>query len=299
MTDYTNPPLPSGLALLPENEVTPAMRRWAIMVDNSSLQYPMHSINLDTIDGRKLAAVVCWHTETYRGGKLITGHFWGVTLYDASDYNDDEAVPTPPAPTGQLLEGVDVSHYQGTIDWAQVFGAGKSFALVKASEGASKADPMFSQNWAESKATGMKRGAYQFLRPAESVKAQVDLFLAKLGGDFGELAPTVDVEVLDGCAPQAVEDAVSQWLDLVNTETQMVPLVYTSPGFWAMMPHNTNIATKSGLWLAEWGIVHPQRMPGAWSDWYAWQYTNKARVPGIPEPVDLDRINGVDFPGQS
>src|SRR5262245_50270540 len=67
--------------------------------------------------------------------------------------------------TGTVIRGIDVSYYQGTIDWNRVKNDGIDFAFVRVSDGATFRDPKFVTNWAESQAAGVVRGAYQFFRP--------------------------------------------------------------------------------------------------------------------------------------
>ena len=73
-----------------------------------------------------------------------------------------------------MLEGIDVSAYQGAIDWRAVARAGKKFAFIRVSDGAAYTDPRFASNWAGARAAGLTRGAYQFFRPTESPLAQAD-----------------------------------------------------------------------------------------------------------------------------
>src|ERR1700728_5326112 len=69
---------------------------------------------------------------------------------------------------GQTLQGVDVSHYDGTVNWTQVKAAGISFAFAKATESDNDIDPTFATNWAGMKAAGVVRGAYHFFDPSVS-----------------------------------------------------------------------------------------------------------------------------------
>src|SRR5262249_5104026 len=80
------------------------------------------------------------------------------------------------------LEGVDVSHWDGAIDWSKVAGSGRAFAIAKATEGTSFLDPQFHTNWTGMKSAGLVRGAYHFFRPADSGVAQADWFLSSVGG---------------------------------------------------------------------------------------------------------------------
>ena len=84
-----------------------------------------------------------------------------------------ERGPLPPGAlvvcaAGATVKGVDVSHWDGALDWAKIAGAGQVFGIAKASEGTTFNDPMFPTNWAGIKNAGMVRGAYHFFRPSLS-----------------------------------------------------------------------------------------------------------------------------------
>src|SRR5688572_19515997 len=89
-------------------------------------------------------------------------------------------------PSGPVVNGIDVTYHQQTIDWPKVKAAGIEFAFIRVSDGATFQDPKFDTNWAESRAAGVRHGAYQLFRPAEDARAQADLLLSKIGN---KLAP--------------------------------------------------------------------------------------------------------------
>jgi lysozyme len=198
-----------------------------------------------------------------------------------------------------VLEGIDVSHFQGIIDWRAVASAGKSFAFIRMSDAGFR-DPRFAANWAGAKAAGLTRSAYQFFRPAESPVAQADLMLSSMGPlQDGDLPPTLDVETLcarpdtqctSGTSPAATADAVSVWVDRVSRATGMTPILYTSPGFWAQLP-SRGIEARTIPFISHWNVGRPS-VPGAWKRWAFWQYTDKGQCPGIQGTVDLDRFEG-------
>ena len=198
-----------------------------------------------------------------------------------------------------MLEGIDVSAYHGAIDWRAVARAGKKFAFIRVSDGAAYTDPRFASNWAGARAAGLTRGAYQFFRPTESPLAQADLLLASMGRRDGDLPPTLDVETVcaapatqcsGGASPAAVADAVSAWVDRVSRATGMMPILYTSPGFWSQLP-SRGIERRVIPWISHWYVGQPT-VPAGWKRWAFWQYTDKGQVPGINGPVDLDRFEG-------
>src|SRR5437016_1378083 len=77
-------------------------------------------------------------------------------------------------PTGAQAYGIDVSYYDGTIDWAAVYGAGKRFAIIRVSDGTGFIDPQFARNWANARGAGFIRAPYQFFRAGQDPTAQTN-----------------------------------------------------------------------------------------------------------------------------
>jgi lysozyme len=181
--------------------------------------------------------------------------------------------------------GIDVSHFQGVVDWPAVAGAGIDFAFIKATEGLGDVDPRFGQNWQESRAAGLLRGAYHFLHPDLDAKQQAAHFLAVASLDADALPPALDVEVTNGVAPAGVSACVETWLDTVVAALGCKPVVYTDPWFWRQHV-GADLATYP-LWLA---CYAPQaQLPPGWQSWTFWQHSQSGQVAGIAGPVDLDR----------
>src|SRR5215467_4198178 len=106
---------------------------------------------------------------------------------------------------GSVLEGIDVSYYQGTIDFSQVKASGRAFVIARISDGTGFVDPNFATYYAAIQAAGMVRGSYQFFRPGQDANAQANLVMQSIGAlGPGDLAPTLDVEVTDGVAAGAI-----------------------------------------------------------------------------------------------
>jgi GH25 family lysozyme M1 (1,4-beta-N-acetylmuramidase) len=192
---------------------------------------------------------------------------------------------------GATLEGVDVSEFQGGIDWNAVHGSGRAFAIARVSDGTQHPDPTFDTNWAGIKAAGMVRGVYQFFRASEDPIAQADFLLGKVGTLApGDLPPVLDVEVTDGQSGDAVIAGVSAWAAHIQQQTGITPMVYTAPGFWDPLP-NTGSLGNLVLWVANWQVSCPDT-PTPWGSWKFWQYADNGSVPGIAGAVDLDQFNG-------
>lgn len=181
--------------------------------------------------------------------------------------------------------GVDVSHYQGAIDWARVEEAGVGFAFLKATEGTTFTDHTFRRHWAELGETRILRGAYHRFKPTRDAAAQAEHFLAVVPIREGDLPPVLDVEATDGVSDARLIRGVRTWLETVERRTGVRPIVYTKPGF--RRAHLGTALDDYPLWIAEYGVESPSH-----PRWTFWQHSEQGRVPGIQKIVDLDRFNG-------
>ncbi len=209
------------------------------------------------------------------------------------DRDDDVGVRARVCADGTTTKGIDVSKWQGTIDWARVKNAGIAFAFIRVSDGANSHDSKFASNWANARAAGVIRGAYQFFRPAQSVTAQADLLLDAIGGSYtpGDLPPVIDVESNGGLSPTTVASRVRQWVDRVQAALGVTPIVYTGKYFWRDEVGSPASFESSPLWIAQYTSLCPD-LPGPWSKWTFWQYTSSGSVSGIAGHVDTNRFNG-------
>ena len=189
-----------------------------------------------------------------------------------------------PARARSYLPGIDVSHYQGAVDWRAVAASGVRFAFIKATDGVDDVDPLFQQNWAGAGAATILRSAYHFFRPGLDAKRQAERFLGVLAMDDLAIAPALDVEVTDGLDPAALQQGIRCWLDEVAAALGRPPIVYTDPMFW-----RANVGGDFGaypFWLA--CYADQPEVPAAWRGWTFWQHSDVGRVPGIVGHVDLD-----------
>ena len=193
---------------------------------------------------------------------------------------------------GTTTKGIDVSKWQGTINWSSVKAAGVHYAFIRLSDGASYKDPKFATNWSAAKAAGVIRGAYQFFRPAQSVTTQADMMIAAIGTYTpGDLPPVIDVEDDGGLAPSTVATRVRQWVDRVHAALGVTPIVYTGKYFWRDEVGSPASFAGTPLWIAQYTSLCPD-LPAPWTRWTFWQYTDKGSVAGISGPVDTNRFNG-------
>ena len=199
--------------------------------------------------------------------------------------------PAAVCPYGTTLPGIDVSHYQGTINWPSVRAAGIVFAYAKATEGITYTDPLFTNNWSGMQAAGVVRGAYLFFHSNDDPTAEADHFLSVVGAILpGDLPPMLDVEVTDSQSMAVIVANLSACAARLQAVTGRVPVIYTSPSFWTGSVGSTAFSDFP-LWIANWGVTCPG-MPVGWTNWAIWQYSSTGTVGGITGAVDLDKFNG-------
>ena len=194
--------------------------------------------------------------------------------------------------SGPTVKGIDVSYYNGSINWTTVANAGYGFAIVRVSDGANFQDPKFSQYYNGAQAAGMVRGAYQFFRPAQSTTAQANLMIAAIGTlGPGDLPPILDVEADGGLSPSTVAAHIRSWVDMVKSATGVNPIIYTGKYFWRDQVGGPSSFVTNPLWIAQYTTLCPD-LPSPWSTWAFWQYKDTGKVSGITGDVDMDTFNG-------
>lgn len=218
------------------------------------------------------------------------------TPYDAAD-GEPELSEAELAATvcgsGPTVKGIDVSYYQGTIDWTRVRDDGVRYAFIRVSDGLGTIDPKFEEYWAGSRAAGIHHGAYQYFRPTQDPIAQANLLLSKMGAlQPDDLPPVIDVESDGGLPPAQVAAKVKQWIDHVTAAIGRPPIIYTGFYFWRDEVGAPAFGGDSPLWHAQYTSAACPNIPPPWTDWAFWQFTDTGRVAGISGNVDVNRFNG-------
>jgi GH25 family lysozyme M1 (1,4-beta-N-acetylmuramidase) len=187
------------------------------------------------------------------------------------------------------VNGIDVSHYQGAVDWTKV-AANASFAFIKATEGETSIDPKFASNWAGAQAVGLPVGAYHFFDPAQDAGIQAQHFCDVLDTVTGKrLPPVLDIEKTGGVSQALILTKVQKWMDLVEQHAGQKPLLYTYTSF-ATQIRLSKAFSAYKLWVAQYGVKTP-RLCG-WAAWTFWQRSQTGKIPGITGSVDLNQFAG-------
>ncbi len=193
---------------------------------------------------------------------------------------------------GPTVKGIDVSYYQGTINWSAVKNDGVVYAFIRTSDGTYH-DPNFDSYWSGSRAAGIKHGAYHFFRPEDDPIAQADYVLSKIGGKLAadDLPPVLDVEVADGVSAANIAAGIKQWSDHIEAAIGRKPIIYTGMYFWRDSVGNPDMHANP-LWHAQYTTASCPDIASTWPTWTFWQFTSTGTVSGISGSVDVDRFNG-------
>jgi lysozyme len=196
---------------------------------------------------------------------------------------------------GLPVQGIDVSRYQGDIDWKAVRAAGVSFAYIKVSEGGDHVDDAFYDNWEAAARAGMPRGAYHFMYWCREAAEQAIWFEHAVPQDGSQLPPVLDLEWNNDSrtCPQKIsrERALSKiniMLAAMERHTGKRPVIYTDITFHKDMLEGRY--TGYEFWLRSVAAEPKERYEKR--GWTFWQYTATGRVPGIKGNVDRNAFGG-------
>jgi GH25 family lysozyme M1 (1,4-beta-N-acetylmuramidase) len=235
-----------------------------------------------------------WYRITEVGGQSVSSLYGVTQLFAATGLFRT-------ASQSSYVEGIDVSKWQGTIDWGLVRASGKRFAIAKATEGVGYEDSQYDANKAGAMANGLAFGAYHFARPdLNSAIAEADWFADTAGYQPGMIIPTLDLELHGTKTAAELVAWVQAWVGRVYERLGVRPMIYASPSFWKTYMGNTTWFANNGyamVWVAHWGVANPS-VPGSnWGgkSWTFWQYSSTGHVPGISGAVDLDRYRFSSF----
>ena len=197
--------------------------------------------------------------------------------------------PTTSNVTSADYDGIDISKYQGKIDWKKVKANRKiKFVYIKATEGATLSDRRYKTNLEGARAVDIPVGSYHFFTSQRSAKEQFANFKRHVPKSKQDLLPMVDVEEdgVHGCSREKLQKSLDEFMQLVKQEYGKYPLLYCPLDFYnKMLAPEFN---KYYIFIARYGKSAPRlHGPGKHN---LWQYSEKGRIDGIPNLVDLDKF---------
>jgi len=193
-----------------------------------------------------------------------------------------------------MLQGIDLSKWNTVPDYNKLSSSGLAFAYIKASE-AGYNDPEYRERHNAIGETGLLRGSYHFFKANVDPIVQAKAFLNAIGHTIvdGEMPPVLDIEdPKEQLTVMQYEDSVEKWLNYVEGQTSIKPMIYTGGWYWTQLQtlDNTSRFSHYPLWLSSYTPTYG-KMFGGWTAPSLWQYTEKGNIADI-NPVDLDYYYG-------
>ncbi len=189
------------------------------------------------------------------------------------------------------LFGIDVSQYQGTIQWEEVLHINDEFPIdfiyVRATMGEEGKDKKYTENWRAIKKKNKLRGAYHYFRPNENSIKQAKNFIKNVDLDAGDLPPVLDIEEMPrNQSMDSLKIGLKRWLDQVEKHYQVKPVLYSGDKYFADFLEKE--FEDYTLWIANYNfwVERPKK------HWNIWQFSEKGSVKGINGPVDLNMFVG-------
>ncbi|WP_269931375.1 GH25 family lysozyme [Aminobacter sp. HY435] len=268
-------PVPSGIVT--EEPVQMAMAAPRIELDN-----------VPTPDAKPIALIA--PSNPMKATPFAPGQIYGRRFRDAKPINFGKAM----SPKNFAVHGVDVSRWQGDIDWPKLRTQGANFAYIKATDGGDHLDPMFKKNWRAAEAAGLKRGAYHFFYWCRTAGEQAEWFIRNVPKVPGALPPVIDVEYNgeSSCkrrhSPEKIREKMQVFMDKLERHYGQRPVIYTAPDFYKdnLRGHFQNYP----FWLR--AVAEPPSKVYPGRNWVFWQYSGSGLSHGVDGKIDLNVFRG-------
>jgi lysozyme len=192
---------------------------------------------------------------------------------------------------GTKVVGIDLSEYQGEVDWPAVNMIEEKFPIqfvfVRATVGNDRVDKAFGENWLGAKDKKMIRGAYHYYRPNENSLEQAALYIKTVRLHKGDLPPVLDIEKLpENQSVARLKIGLRRWLEAVESHYKVKPIIYTGEKYYDDFLKEE--FSDYLFWIANYNFYREKMK----EDWLFWQFTEKGSVPGIIGNVDVNIYNG-------
>lgn len=199
-----------------------------------------------------------------------------------------------PPSNNRLYDGIDVSEWQGRINYAEVAASGIEVVYIRASEGTGYIDPYFRENYEQAKANGLKTGFYHYVtaRTTEEARQEANFFVSNIKGTEPDCKLAMDFEVFGNLSKEEINEISEVFLETVEELSGKECVIY-SDAYNARETFSEELAEKYAIWVADYFVEEPANN-GKWSFWVGFQYSDRGRINGISGNVDRDYFtNGI------
>ena len=188
-----------------------------------------------------------------------------------------------------IYEGIDVSGWQGNIDFRQVKESGIDIVYIKASQGQRKNDYL-EQNYEKAKANGLKIGYYHYVtaRTVEQAKIEATFFASVISGKTVDCKLAMDFESFGNLSNSQINQISKTFLETLVEITGKEAIIYSNT-YNARTVFSQELANRYALWVAQYGVSSPTNN-GKWNTWVGWQYSDTGTIPGINGYVDRNKF---------
>ena len=192
-----------------------------------------------------------------------------------------------PASSSEIYDGIDVSEWQGDINFAEVKASGIDIVYIKSSEGTNYIDPYFKSHYSGAKENNLNIGFYHFLTASSQQEAiqEARFFASVVDGLDSDCRLAMDFEVFNDLSINEINNISFAFLSEVQNSTGKEVVIY-SDAFNARETFSSNLAAEYPVWVAEYGVNEPE--DGNWPTWVGFQYTSRGKISGISGNVDRD-----------
>ncbi|CAI2932733.1 glycoside hydrolase family 25 protein [Aminobacter niigataensis] len=269
------PPMPA--AMMTEEPVQVAMAAPRIELDG-----------IPTPDTKPIALIA--PSNPMKATPFAPGQIYGRRFRDAKPINFGKAA----SPRNFAVHGVDVSRWQGEIDWPKLRTQGANFAYIKATDGGDHLDPMFRKNWRAAEAAGLRRGAYHFFYWCRTAGEQADWFIRNVPKVAGALPPVIDVEYNgeSSCKRRLSRaktlEKMQVFMDKLERHYGQRPIIYTAPDFYRDNLRGEFLDYP--FWLR--AVAEPPSKVYPGRKWVFWQYSGSGLSHGVEGKIDLNVFRG-------
>lgn len=189
-----------------------------------------------------------------------------------------------------IYQGIDVSHWQGKINYDEVKQSGIEVVYIKSSEGTGYIDPYFKSNYEGAKQNEIKVGFYHYLtaRNEEQAVAEAEHFANVIAGTIPDCKLAMDFESFGNLNSEEINNISFAFLRKVQELTGKEMVVY-SDTYNTRNIFSYELAQEYPLWVAEYGVEVPGNN-GKWSNWIGFQYTDEGKIAGVNSYVDRNRF---------
>jgi lysozyme len=189
------------------------------------------------------------------------------------------------------IQGIDISHHQGEIEWDKIPKENVSFVFMKATEGGDYVDPKFAENWKNARSRQFPVGAYHFYRLCKSGVEQANNFIATVPREDKQLPPVIDLEFGGNCETDKSEEQIlreiQEFMELIQAHYGQTPIIYATKEFYE--DYLQNRFKENPIWIRD---IYRKPALVDEKEWILWQFANRGHLEGIDFYVDLNVFNG-------